>query len=131
MKTEKLELKHLVGYLPYGLEMQHKYIKAKHRGEDKLRPWISNLEPLSLQVISKSFEWLPILHPLSDLRNDTYDFIYNTECDYSSIENWMRFDVETRLSWRFSYEFWRLLCQHHFDIYGLIEKGLAIDINTL
>jgi hypothetical protein len=23
------------------------------------------------------------------------------------------------------------LCQYHFDVFGLIEKGLAIDINTL
>lgn len=26
---------------------------------------------------------------------------------------------------------WNTLFQHHFDVFGLIEKGLAIDINTI
>ncbi len=29
------------------------------------------------------------------------------------------------------YEVWQKLLEMHFDIFGLIEKGLAIDINTL
>jgi hypothetical protein len=30
-----------------------------------------------------------------------------------------------------TYENWQLLFKWHFDVFGLIEKGLAIDINTL
>jgi uncharacterized metal-binding protein len=26
---------------------------------------------------------------------------------------------------------WQKLLKHHFDVFGLIEKGFAIDINTL
>lgn len=73
----------------------------------------------------------PILRPLSDLTNDIYDFIYNKECDYPSIEDWINLDTESRFSCKFSYEFWQLLYMHKFDIHGLIEKGEAIDVNTL
>jgi|JI10StandDraft_1071094.scaffolds.fasta_scaffold1034894_2 hypothetical protein len=72
-----------------------------------------------------------ILRQLSDLTNDTFDFIYNTECDYQSIEKWIGLDCESRLSSKFSYIFWNLLYQYHFDIHGLIEKGLAISIDDV
>ena len=32
---------------------------------------------------------------------------------------------------QYSYRVVELLFRHHFDVFGLIEKGLAIDINTL
>lgn len=71
---EKLELKHIVGYLPYGLDMQHKYTKAKHRGETKLRLWQTKLQPLSLTDLfykkGKSFDFHLILRPLSDLTKE-------------------------------------------------------------
>ena len=114
-----LNIEHLAPYLPYELGLQ----------------WIDlNIVTMSdtniMLAISKNIK--PILSPLSDLKNNiggdknsvTYaaylklwvaadvDFVINMplSCDYST--------VQKMLEW-------------HFDVFGLIEKGLAIDINTI
>ena len=73
----------------------------------------------------------PILRPLSDLTEFQYDFIYCDETDYDSITDWISLDAESRLTSKFSFEFWQELFREHFDVFSLIEKRLAIDINTI
>ncbi len=122
---KKLELKHLSGYLPYKLGLWHSEWK------EVLIMDSNGCKSYSLSIYDVSKYAKPILHPLSDLTNDTCDFIYNKEVDYSSIIQWINLDIESRLSSKFSLLFWNDLYKYHFDIHGLIEKGLAIDINTL
>lgn len=67
-------LKIYSAYLPYGLELQHKYEKAKHSGEKVLRSWVKPLEHLDLGCLfphrNDSFDWKPILYDLSYLTKE-------------------------------------------------------------
>jgi hypothetical protein len=141
----KLELKHLAAYLPYGLKF-----------DGKRNGWVSfdgNIKTLCPEDLNGRWEIIkPILRPLSDLtkeievngekfvpnyilnnsfRNYSKDLMpykytgYNLELNIET-ENYSQtidlFDgfliVQKLLEW-------------HFDIYGLIDAGLSIDINTL
>jgi len=73
----------------------------------------------------------PILHPLSDLTNDEFNFIYENETDSESIEELVHMDSESFRCNKFSYIFWEALFKNHFDVFGLIEKGEAVDISTI
>jgi len=113
----KLELKHLAPYLPYGLKIQSCNIET-----------VIGLKNNCVIVEEFSFPYpicncKPILRPLSEL---TTEFINS---DNFLKEFQPEFIVGNRYEW--SYGFVDRLFQLHFDIYGLIEKGLAIDINTL
>lgn len=137
---EKLELKHLAPYLPYGLEidlspLDHmnldsllnnkvSYVDDYMNAYIKLKPSmdfaVSSHHSFSLSTCK------PILRPLSDLikevEHDGERFVprskfYGNPTDVTI--NQMPYAVVQKiLSW-------------HFDIFGLIEKGLAIDINTI
>lgn len=146
---KQLELKHIVGYLPYDLNFQHKFVKAKHKGETNLRLWQSKLEPLKLTDLfyktGKTFDFNLLLRPLSDL---TKEIEVNGEKIFPI--KWLKQNYTDHklklegnciiLSDSYSLEqdilaapfaIIEKLYEWHFDIHGLIEKGLAIDINTL
>jgi len=139
----KLELKHLSCYLPYGLKMKRngfigELLTIKQPKEDSLVDyyefqvstsdwWENNVDDLN--------PYKPILRPLSDLTKEIEvngeTFVPIEEYDYLRLDeistlvggcNAMKFIQARELE---------LLYEMHFDIYGLIEKGLAIDINTL
>ena len=112
----KLELKHLAPYLPYKLNYFIDFEDGdvavyemigmfSDSGEIYLDGYETNLE-------SKNCK--PILRPLSDLNYKpfrNYDYLVNQKL-YSMQE----------------YEF---IFSNHFDVFGLIDKGLSIDINTI
>ncbi len=139
---EKLTLEHLAPYLPYDLKITWKNI------EDNNVICIMGAEgsidnPLSiLDVIEYGYK--PILRPLSDLtkkieshfcpvdylntefanylqdEDDSFEYIINNFLDQDlNILNYLPYNVVNKL------------LELHFDVFGLIEKGLAIDINTL
>lgn len=122
----KLELKHLAPYLPYSLKVVMEdektnvaWMSTKH---------ISVIKPNGIGEYKK-IRWKyahlnikPILMPLSNLtRQDAKNYDYPDEghlersllCGHASFDVWLEFVKE------------------HFDVFGLIEKGLAIDINTI
>jgi len=140
----KLELKHLVGYLPYGLtgiskeeNLGIEIVKGfSTYGKDNIINIITNVDDIDLIMFK------PILRPLSDLTKKIevngekfvpideigkihtiyYDIQSNTLSD-NSIDfydvKWMPYNVIQKL-----YEW-------HFDIHNLIENNLAIDKNTI
>jgi hypothetical protein len=130
----KLELKNLASYLPYGLQI------IDHLPKDtKFTMYGSNID-YCINYCK------PILRPLSDLTKEIevngekfvpMNILFN--CDefdsiigHSSIEYANDFiKSNDRLSLCYDFYFWQKLLEWHFDIYGLIENGLAIDINTL
>lgn len=144
----KLELKHLSPYLPYGLKIQGK----KHRDKYQEKP-IYTLNGLAIQLcgnpqyefanedelffaMANDKEWKPVLRPLSDL---TKEIEHNGENFFPLCESKigiyyseypMEFVNEAE-NMVLSYELTKKLFEWHFDVFGLIEKGLAIDINTL
>jgi hypothetical protein len=143
----KLELKHLAPYLPYELKIlngkeydivngiDNKTVISLFRGHLENFTTIENVKP--------------ILRPLSDLSKvinidgDSFIPIY-------LLKN-IRYEFESDLSFGFDpqsdgytchcssqylefseyYEINSKLFEWHFDVFGLIETGLAIDINTL
>lgn len=131
----KLELKHIVGYLPYKLKMRHDYIKAKHGNEKTLRLWEMELNFTSASMAIREQDRRLILRPISDLIKE---FEVNGE-KFVPIEKYTKDIQEELLACLRDDTYYELLplfvieklYEWHFDIHGLIEAGLAIDKNTL
>lgn len=143
---EKLTLKELAGYLPYGLKirMNNTCNVYKVNGLKRVDGMIKILLFQSIDLYTD--ECKPILRPLYDLTKeievngkkfvpcdilfsiDSFDIIagYNSKKyaeEFISSKNIM--DI------CYDYVFWQKLQELHFDIHGLIERGLAININDL
>jgi hypothetical protein len=134
----KLELKTLATYLPYNLKG---IIKNKVVVLDTLHQYSCETVPSVRGFTWCGFEnFKPILRPLSDLTKEIEvngkKFVpiekvqdWNTSIDFAK-EFEALLEDERWLSTT-SYLLVELLFEWHFDVFGLIEKGLAIDINTL
>lgn len=109
--------------LPYELKMYMESLDGKIE-----RPYVLRPEWLESAI---EFKNNPIVRPLSDLTKEEFSFIYENETDLESIEAIVNMEYEALLSSKFSFYFWRELFKNHFDVAGLIEKGEAIDVNTL
>lgn len=117
---EKLTLEHLIPYLPYQLKVLRPDNKTilEIKGINGQLIIFDRLDNVSQYGDIEQAK--PILCPLSNLKNnrDLYDF----PVDYI-IDN----DKDSELGM----DEWNILFKNHYDVFGLIEKGLAIDINTL
>lgn len=130
----KLEIKHLAPYLPYKLKLMlseshnanngiHKFSGLSYEKADGHNPseYVIRCHDLNY-CFSLSDDVKPILRRLElltehDLDNSPYltfndlkEDILNGNCPY-----WIWIDK----------------VEKHFDVFGLIDAGLAIDINTL
>ena len=128
----KLELKHLAPYLPYSLK-----IKTGNLIREMIPCDIHNSKYTSIDNIIQGIGHKPILRPLSDL-------IAFINIDFED-EKFKPVDVIIRKGGcntavglhvkigkgTLGFKYFDLLIQWHFDVFGLIEKGLAIDINTI
>jgi len=125
----ELELKHLAPYLPYNLIVKSEFYSPIKSIE---------LTPFELSLMCNTLHKLkPILRPISDLTKEV-------ECNGEKLD-FTLFDAETRIIINYQdyrkekinpysdFKYWEMqvLLKWHFDVFGLIEKGLAIDINTL
>ena len=124
MSSEKIELRHLAPYLPYDVSIKD------------TRSETGNVYKLHTQNIWSAVRFSDtqklILRPLSDLYDlEEFTHVYANESDCESIEQWVNLDPESRIGTNWSYVFWCNLFENHFDVFGLIDKGLAIDINSL
>lgn len=134
----ELELKHLVGYLPYGVKCSH----ARKKGN------IKSIDILTIDTwfITKRDYFKPILRPLSDLTKEIEHNgekfvpvnkileIFGKSLKHLSTEYQVKalhsFELEV-ITKELPYRYIQKLIEWHFDIYGLIPAGLAIDINTI
>lgn len=127
----KLEIKYLAPYLPYGLK-----VKNSFTGIMKMGCW-SNHSPIKsgnqchIQgVLSGSSR--PIFRPLSDL---TKQIEYNEDIFYPYDKLKIPLDLALNMDIKninnFPYKVIKQMIEWHFDVFGLIEKGLAIDINSI
>ena len=125
----KLELKHLAPYLPYDLEC--KVWKPAHIHNNKVVKLVGLINKDCGCFTQNNYyydEFKPILRPLSDLTkvngfslSDMISHGYHNPFwlpENFNVIYLMHLDFEKLVSW-------------HFDVFGLIEKGLAIDINTI
>jgi len=141
---EKLELKHLAPYLPYGLQMM-----SMNDGMNDGMKYTLNIKKLSVFDMTESIQLQhnPILHNLSDLTkkikhgNCTFipeSYLYfeviATDNDMYGLFQEFKDDCLDGIDCDISHKPYcviRQLFEWHFDVFGLIGKGLAIDINTL
>jgi hypothetical protein len=132
----KLELKHLAAYLPYDLKIKTTF------GWDTmqtLNDYCVNIdfEDVHYYDSLETTDFKPILLPLSDL---TKEIDVNGE-KFVPIEEYKGRYLGDRLDECINaspsdlkyaqFHVIEQLLEWHFDIYGLIDAGLAIDINTL
>ena len=123
----KLELKHLAPYLPYGLKC-----KLKDQGKEtigELSGCYSDNSYAFFDTVESEhgFEDIkPILRPLKDLTKPHFH-------DGTENQNTRFWEFEIRKGYivGLGYDSFVELIKHHYDVFGLIPKGLAIDINTI
>ena len=127
----KLELKHLASYLPYGLnikDVKHgsvfealHFITTPHQDFSLFK---GNLDQLINDKYLK-----PILFPLSSLtKEDVKNFYQFNNDDFKSIDlkEWaedLMFSIKTKEPFQLSQ--FEYLLSKKFDVFGLIELGLA------
>ena len=112
----ELELKHLAPYLPYGLKGNYEVSEVVPSAKFELRNKELRTDNIDFFL---SFA-KPILRPISDLKKNEFPFKLGTYTQN------FKFTLENT-----EYQFIERMIELHFDVFGLIEKGLAIDINTL
>lgn len=116
-----IELKHLAPYLPYGLKIMYAVtggiyeVCGLNRYSDKILN-VSNDETFPYEDIK------PLLIPLSDL---TIEQVKGR--GYAYVETMIEL-IKTRKVWQSDFDW---LCENHFDVFSLIEKGNAIDKKAL
>jgi len=141
-----MELKHLAAYLPYGVkvDLTRKNYERKNvklfgsvfgYNETTKEYWILK------EGVTYAIEHIkPNLRPLSDLTKEIEEngekFVPLNEilnCEYygSSDLKYMVLNNNFYSIKGLGYETFQKLLEWKFDVFGLIEKGEAIDINTL
>jgi len=131
----ELELKHLAPYLPYKLEL----LIESEAGSSE--PNIEQLKAIDTEINMVNFGWgnakelseiKPLLRPLSQL---TEEIEHNGEkfVPMEEIDNYHNFsmlrtgDLKTD-PLRYPYTIVEALISWHFDVFGLIEAGLAVEL---
>jgi hypothetical protein len=150
----KLELKHLAPYLPYGLKCEILDYKCDYVGEkygtikgyyyigdgvyytfksdrdyagkntNNFKPILRPLSDLTKEIIEKYATWgkVGVNHMDLEIEFEGYDDDCYMIC---RDKNGRMIDRAVNSS---DFDF---LYENHFDVFGLIDKGLAININTL
>ncbi len=148
-----LELKHLGPYLPHDIEVQLSDLGLTElydseqdnsylQGMFRITSVFTNIDCIQLESIENKLYSVdeldiemikPILLPISDLTKEKF-----IECCNEANKNFKSelifFDLTKTKKLKLKdlpYELFDKLLQYHFDVFELIEKGLAIDINTL
>jgi hypothetical protein len=155
MKT--LTLEHLSAYLPYGVMAVDEYGQARiidYECQSYTKTIVGLNHVLKSQTVQVNC-FKPILYPLSSLTEtiwfegkeinpsdfikDWYNEINATEIDglehYSFKNDFILFGTiepteETEII-NLPYQAYQLLFKMKIDVFSLIEKGLAVDVNTL
>jgi len=130
----KLELKHLAPYLPYGLKTDKGILSGIELSNNESDIyWIDNDKGIGHHYDYADFK--PILRPLSDLtkeiehNNSVLDLILylcNTY-DYRGQMHIIQDIVKEKIPIAMYFE----LLRWHFDVFGLIDKGLAVPFSAV
>jgi hypothetical protein len=127
---ENLELKHLAPYLPYNLKCQYSCIidvDNNHTSE-----MTENNIHRALNGYG-TYDIKPILRPLSDLNKSEFvmeDWRKKAILFLDETAN-LPFNSRNNHVGTIMYGDITKLFEWHFDVFGLITQGLAIDINRL
>ena len=147
----KLESKHIIPYLPWRLKCHNLIKNQTEISELKLSIESKNDCTISHLLEYDCYKTKPILRPLDDLSgvDKKYDTEYSINLligendGYGNVtisyyQGDLNIDVKSSLySSNASVDFkliqtiQNLLFKNHYDVFGLIQNNLAIDINTL
>lgn len=129
MSAIKLELKHLVPYLPYKLKA-----KFQEKNSRTCRTYVigtigaiySNCSIVCHDTVNASPDkFKPLLHHKSQISDEWLSEINCDLSDQIAIEDF----VANRIGfWNLSYSVLEILFSRHVDVFGLIDKNLAIQI---
>jgi hypothetical protein len=124
----KLELKHLAPYLPYGVSV--KWFRRDDSTFQTSVLTISDYPFLTKQLFK------PILRPLNSISDlglymDMYEDDHHNNDDYlfELVDHGGNISLADVNNLPYYVHSW--LCKHHFDVFGLINQGLAIDETTI
>lgn len=134
---ETLTIKELAAYLPYflkGIFIDKIDVVTSMDNEHDL------ISGVNSTVEIKNFK--PILRPLSDLTKmievngeDFVPYEHSTFVEAMIANEYLEYLCEAKASLAedrlLPYSIVQLLFEWHFDVFGLIEKGLAKDLNTI
>ena len=129
----KLKLKHLTVYLPYNIKAIHKNYKDE---KGFLYYPLDLTERFYSMPTAILINFKPILKPLSQITKEINQNGKTINIDLISFKLLGgRFLSEVlkegKLIDELPHGLVSVLYEYHFDVFGLIENGLAIDINTL
>lgn len=125
----ELELKHLAPYFHYGLKAIYNFdneeneivsITGASLFSNEMHYQLMFKDGKTIGLFKDDFK--PILRPLSDLTKDIV-----SESIIEEVNRCSSNDIKVCLSYK-QIDF---LISLHFDVFGLIEKGLAIDKTSL
>jgi hypothetical protein len=153
----KLELKHLAPYQEHKVKLMFKGEKYNigYLSTKRIAFINQTNELIKMTWEQASIKVKPILRPLSDLNTKYGEDIINEhsinilieekfKLEYGIFSHYkgflnieldgdydLRYDSNKSIGFDVIFEIQKQLFKNHYDVFGLIEKGLAIDINTL
>lgn len=151
MEPRKITLTELAAYLPYRMQFIVE-VPVWEGNPPEPSHMIEQTETLTVENIAKclQFSICPILRPLTDLvkhvdlpghENMTVAAKeiwplglkedYGFEMDFIMPKEWNDKMKQTPIPYIWAYHEVESMLEYHFDVFGLIEAGLAIDINTI
>lgn len=135
----ELEVKHLAPYLPYGLSLVYQttnqigkvikenigIMKSISHNEDETHP----TKVSTSQMYNGEHIWMfkPILRPMKNLQY-YIEFLNIYFVDFDKNEGTLIKRINENYTRLNELEF---LFKNHFDVFGLIDVGLAVDVNSL
>lgn len=132
---DKLEIHHITPYLPYGLKS---VTTANHYGVPQL---IREVTPYNfMNFIEETTDAKLLLRPLSDLQEKITvngvsfipeEVLFNLKFDYEISVAMVAGSVVNKRIEVNPYWMVQKLFEWNFDVFGLIEKGLAKNINEI
>lgn len=151
----QIELKHLAPYLPYKLkvtfesddEYQHSLIGldiTRYGGKlispfedygtceiERVRPILRPLSDLTKEIEHNRESFVPVeWFEIGDDSNESLEYDFVNIKIIEKLEVIAVHKIHRELSF-IPYGVVQKLFEWHFDVFGLIDKGLAVDINTL
>jgi len=131
----KLELKHLAAYLPYGVKLSKIHVLNIGNGigslshilttkNDQYKMILRPLSDLFKEIECNGEKLIPIERLRSEFLNIYFEIgILNSLVIKGKNENFIIYSSTILINEK--------LCEWHFDIFGLIDAGLSVDINTV
>ncbi len=133
---EQLEIKHLKGYLGYGLKGMVEGFKTPVELTGLLQNDIHICCPIDGFDYVDYDMFKPILRGKSHLRTLENEILIRWGGGLSdkAKTNWLKQVIDEMMYSAFNslrYDFGEFMLENHIDVFGLIDKNLAVDINKL